>query len=217
MKVGNIFIFRCVKVLNKNDLLGKLLHFWHLKKFYYILNLQLQFLRALVLVFQDRPHFYLKRRADDDHLFHGFHSARFGFYAHVLYRFASDGGANTCSLKAFYYVSSIIYTYIHAYVCVHVYIHICIYLWYACVYIHTYVYICYMHVCVYKYRRGTHTQHSWSAKSEIIHRDDGTQSSGMQRPSDGSVSSIRSMHGSWGEGGEETLPVGLLVLWPTYG
>lgn len=136
MKVGNIFIFRCVKVLNKNDLLGKLLHFWHLKKFYYILNLQLQFLRALVLVFQDRPHFYLKRRADDDHLFHGFHSARFGFYAHVLYRFASDGGANTCSLKAFYYVSSIIYTYIHAYVCV-------------CMYIYTYVYICDMHVCIY--------------------------------------------------------------------
>lgn len=80
-----------------------------------------------------------------DHLFLEFHSARFGFYAHVLYRFASDGGANTCPLKVFYYASSVIYTYIytHVYVCMH--------------YIYTYVYICDMHVCIYIQKRHTYT------------------------------------------------------------
>lgn len=76
-------------------------HFWHFHVFYYILNLKLQLLRALVLILQYRLHFYLKRGTNNNRLLHECDFERLGFYAHMLYGFVFDGW-NSTFLKSYY-------------------------------------------------------------------------------------------------------------------
>lgn len=77
-------------------------HFWHFHVFYYIWNLKLQLLRALVLILQCRLHFYLKRGTNNNHLFLACDIERFGFYALMLYGFVFDGWNSTYFKKLLY-------------------------------------------------------------------------------------------------------------------
>ena len=104
-------------------------HFWHFHVFYYILNLKLQLLRALILILWYRLHFYLKRGTNNNRLVCECDFERFRFYAHTLYGFVFDGW-NTAYFKNLLYImiltSSFIYIYIFLlYICVCVCVYSC--------------------------------------------------------------------------------------------
>jgi hypothetical protein len=154
--------------------------------FYHIWNLKLQFLKALI--FQDRFQYYLKTGTNHGHLLHECYSARFGFYAHVFYRFAFIGCVNTCPLK----VSCASYIKCHIYIYIYIFIYI---------YIYILTYISEICIC---HTQKEHTQDI----AEMQRQRQYTEMIGLsiifwdatytlyQRPSYSSVSTIRSTEGS---------------------